>query len=151
MEFPKNNRSEKGFTITVKDPDITVSEVLLAYRRAYPDVIFSLTDVRYFYGLKSIKTVKRRTIHISKFLRYCGSVYNVRRRIRMYSTVRDQLLICGIQKVYVNVQHNRNPILYIYLSDRDSLYEVHPSNMDRAKEAVENMICDAEEHKERWI
>lgn len=140
--------------LTNDDPNTSMAEILLEYRNTYPELIFSKSDIRFLYKCKSPNprtNRKQMVIHISRFLRYCGSVYNIRRRMGIYPTIRSQLSVCGITKVYMSIIPDRCPVLYVYLTDRESLYSVHSTDPDRLAESIENLIKDIENHRERWM
>lgn len=140
--------------LTNNDPDASMAEILLEYRNKYPALLFSQSDIRFLYTSTSSNPKcrrKRMVVHISRFLRYCGSVYNIRRRMNIYPTIRSQLSICGIAKIYLSVIPGRCPVLYVYLTDRDSLYSVGTNNTDRLNEAIEKLISNVESHRERWM
>lgn len=140
--------------LTNEDPDASMAEILLEYREKYPALRFSQSDIRFLYTSTSSNPRckrKRMVIHISRFLRYCGTVYNIRRRMSIYPTIKSQLSVCGISKVYLSITPGRCPILCIYLTDRESLYSVETSNTDRLNKAIENLISDVECNRERWM
>ena len=144
--------SNGKMSIDINDTDLTVAEVLLQYREKYPWYPFSRTDVQFIY--KTTRTgvrATKRTVHITRFLRYCGNVFDIKRRVNLYPTIRAQLSISGIKRIYMNVVPGRNIALYFYLTDRRSLYSVGSTDKERTNRSVDAIVCDISKHRERWI
>lgn len=144
--------SKGRITVDNDDPGLTVAEVLMQYRDKYSWCQFSRSDVQFIY--KTTRTdlrATKRTVHMTRFLRYCGNIYDIKRRANLYPTIKAQLSISGIEKIYLNVVPGRNIALYFYLTDRRSLYSVGSTDIKRTNESVDTIISDMEINRGRWL